>query len=216
MANDHWAQRWADRNTPWHRPEVHPDLISRAGELLGDSRRRVLVPLCGKTLDVSWLAAQGHHVIGVELIETGIRELCKEQGIDAAVADEGAFRTYRAPDIDLYVGDLFDLSPDIIGDVDCIWDRGSMVALPPDQRGAYTAALRELSGPDTRMLLSAVSYDSSVMTGPPWPVPREDVEHCYAGCAIEILRQQDVIAESPRWQELGHESWVLSLYSISW
>jgi thiopurine S-methyltransferase len=211
-----WHERWRKSEIAFHEAEPNGLLVRHLEQLTLEAGSRVFLPLCGKTLDIAWLAARGHHVVGVELVEAGIRELCSEQGIAAEVTDEGAFRVYRAPNIELRVGDLFDLTPELVGDIDRIWDRGSMVAFPPERREAYVHALRSISGPNTELLLSAISYDPAVMTGPPWSVPRADVERLYADCQIRLLHANDVIDDAPHWRELGHESWVVSLYAISW
>ncbi len=49
-----WSRRWENRQLALHRSEVHPALL-RHGALLS-GRSRVLVPLCGKSIDLWWLA----------------------------------------------------------------------------------------------------------------------------------------------------------------
>ncbi|MFO1505908.1 MAG: hypothetical protein U1F23_02325 [Lysobacterales bacterium] len=45
---------------------------------------RVLVPLCGKTLDMLWLAEQGLHVLGVDLAPLAIESFLHERPRGAA------------------------------------------------------------------------------------------------------------------------------------
>lgn len=43
---------------------------------------RVFVPLCGKSLDMIWLAQQGHEVIGVELSPVAVEDFFRENGLN--------------------------------------------------------------------------------------------------------------------------------------
>ncbi|EXF43869.1 thiopurine s-methyltransferase [Pseudomonas sp. BAY1663] len=56
----------------------------------------MLVPLCGKSLDLAWLAGQGFNVLGVELSEKAVEAFFAEQQLEAEVSQAGAFRVYRS------------------------------------------------------------------------------------------------------------------------
>jgi hypothetical protein len=60
---------------------------------LGASRQ-VLVPLCGKSEDLAFLAARGHAVVGVELVEDAVRAFFSEHGLTPAVTARGGFTAY--------------------------------------------------------------------------------------------------------------------------
>ena len=55
---------------------------------------------------------------------------------------------FSTPDgrLTVFVCDLFDATPELIGNVDAVWDRGSFVALSFDARPRYVALLRSLVG----------------------------------------------------------------------
>jgi hypothetical protein len=67
MQESFWLDSWRNRNIGFHQAAVHPALLQYwPGVAVASS---VLVPLCGKTLDMLWLAKRGHDVVGVELAE---------------------------------------------------------------------------------------------------------------------------------------------------
>ena len=55
---------------------------------------------------------------------------------------------YSTPDgrITIFACDLFDVTPEMVGKVDAVWDRGSFVALSFDTRPRYAALLKTLVG----------------------------------------------------------------------
>ena len=50
------------------------------------------MPLCGKSLDLLWLAAQGHRVLGVEISPLAVDAFFAEQDLTPTVTDEPPFR----------------------------------------------------------------------------------------------------------------------------
>jgi thiopurine S-methyltransferase len=208
-----WKARWRDGNIGWHRGEVHADLHTYGDAFFGEESRRVFVPLCGKTHDLKWLADRGHEVIGVELSPVAIETMCDEQSIDASRSTEGPFEVFRAERLTVYCGDFFDLTPEHVG-ANRVWDRASLIALPPEVRVRYAKHLRALMTEDWVVLLNALDYDQAVMEGPPFSVPADQVRDYYAGCTVEQLHRRDAIDDSPRWREAGHERFVGSTYLI--
>ena len=53
---------------------------------------------------------------------------------------------YSTPDnrITIFACNLFDVTPEMVGKVDAVWDRGSFVALSCDTRPRYAALLKRL------------------------------------------------------------------------
>mgnify|MGYP000992455332 CR=1 FL=1 len=65
MDHGFWLERWRNGQIGFHNSEVNGMLLRHHAQL--GAAARVLVPLCGKSLDMGWLAAQGHEVVGIEL-----------------------------------------------------------------------------------------------------------------------------------------------------
>ena len=89
---DQWIERWREGRTGWHEVDGSALLRRHWPRLVRGSR--VLVPLCGKSVDMLWLASQGLEVTGVELSEIAARAFSV-----AKVAGLGAFATVLSPSI---------------------------------------------------------------------------------------------------------------------
>jgi thiopurine S-methyltransferase len=169
--NKHWLERWREGRIGWHEAEGNRSLRKYWTE----SGKRVLVPLCGKTRDLIWLEARGNEVVGVELSEIAIRAFFEENGI-ACSKVEGELTAYVADDrpITIYCGDYFKFSPTMTNtQFDGYYDRGALVALPPDLRHDYVAHTRSLLTGDASKLIIGVEYDQSSANGPPFSVPEQ-------------------------------------------
>ena len=74
---EYWRDRWKEGNTGWHREEVNKYLIKYVNELTGGrSNLRIFVPLCGKSVDMLWLAAYCSLRNGTLRNETKRNEIC--------------------------------------------------------------------------------------------------------------------------------------------
>jgi thiopurine S-methyltransferase len=87
---------------------------------------------------------------------------------------------YSAQNIDIFVGDIFYLSSKILGLVDAIYDRASLVALPEEMRNRYTAHLVEITDKAPQLLI-CYEYDQTLMEGPPFSISNEEVNQHYRG-----------------------------------
>jgi len=178
MDKGFWHKKWETGEIAFHLHEVNPALATNFKALILDAAARVFVPLCGKTLDINWLLARGCHVVGAELSELAVQQLFERLRIGPDVSDHAWGRLYRGEGIDVFVGDIFDLSGEAIGAVDAVYDRAALVALPLEMRDQYTRHLIEITGV-SRQLLITYEYDQSKMPGPPFSVPNEEVERHY-------------------------------------
>ena len=133
-----WEQDWTTDNPEFHSDEVNAMLIKQHDEFTsGRNNLRILVPLCGKSLDMVWLADQGHTVVGVELIRKGIEAFLRdnklthrEEPITLAPEVQGTIFKVNEKDISLFECSIFDFSSEVAGgQFDCIWDRGAMTAI---------------------------------------------------------------------------------------
>ena len=148
-----WHQCWRDNDTDFHQKTANTALIrfwSALGLAPGD---RIFVPLCGKSLDLLWLAAQGHSVIGVELSPIAVRAFFKSSRMQPARRKQGKFTLWQSGRIDILCGDLFDLTAADLGNVAAIFDRAALTALPEDIRHAYLAQLRKIVPAACKILL---------------------------------------------------------------
>lgn len=151
--NELWQQSWRDKNIDFHQKAVNPHLVrfwSSLGLAAGD---RVFVPLCGKSLDMLWLAGQGHTVVGVELSPLAVRAFFRENKIQPTRRPVGSFTLWEHGRIGILCGDFFALSAADLGDIAAVFDRASLTALPDDLRGAYLEHLGKILPAACKMLL---------------------------------------------------------------
>jgi thiopurine S-methyltransferase len=202
MNRDFWLARWEGGQIGFHRSEPSPELVAHEGELLGGGPHRVLVPLCGKTVDLRWLRDRGHEVVGVELAEQAVRAFFDEQGLVPVVTEAPPFLRFATDGLTVWCGDLFALTPAHVGAIDRVWDRAALIALPPELRIRYAAKLAVLA-PGATVLLVTLDYGPGALAGPPFPVPMDEVRTHY-GAAVRRLGGRDLMAEEERWAAGGH------------
>ena len=202
-----WEQRWAEGATAFHRAAVSPAL-ERHARALFPSGSKVLVPLCGKSIDLEWIAAQGFDVHGVEYVEQAARAFFAERGLEPQHVGD----TWRVPRIAIQCGDF--LTVDLAGPFGGIWDRAAMIALSFADRPAYVRRLRGLLEQGAVLLLESFTYESDTFTGPPFPTPPEEVRASYAGFRIELLAEEDVLPTEPKWRERGVRSAIDTTWAI--
>ena len=216
MDREFWLERWHSNRIGFHLEEVNPHLMAFWPQMAVPGEGRVFVPLCGKTLDLTWLAEQGHRVVGVEISEQAVSDFFEEQGLKPEVANEGAFVRYRSGNIEILWGDFFDLDTGTLGPVDGVFDRASLIALPPDMRRRYADHLHSLLPQRPPVLLVTLEYPQAEMNGPPFAVTEGEVRDLYEPAyEVAMLRDWDVLAESPGFRERGLTSLRERVYGLA-
>lgn len=191
MENGFWEDRWQAGRTGFHRSDVHPTLIEFHNAM---PTGPVFVPLAGKTVDMHWLASQGHAVIGVELVDLAVRAFFDEQALAYDVETAGPLQRYTARDknITVYQGNVFDLTVEHLATVRWVHDRAALVALPENLRTRYGAHLTGVLPVQAELLITTFEYDQALMAGPPFSVPRAEVEKVYPSFTFEHLRSRNL------------------------
>jgi len=179
MEANFWHQRWERGEIGFHEGRANHFLVKHFEKLNLDKGARIFLPLCGKTIDISWLLSRGYRVVGVELSALAINELFNELGVQPEIVNTGSLDHYSAENIDIFVGDIFKLTSQILGSVNAIYDRAALVALPVDTRPEYTAHLVRLTDTAPQLLIS-FEYDQTVMPGPPFSVIGDEIQQLYA------------------------------------
>lgn len=198
MSPDFWKQRWTTNQIGFH--EGHPNAMLTAlwPGLQVPAGGRVFVPLCGKSLDMAWLAGQGHSVLGVELSEIAVREFFAESGVEPVREQRDGFAISRAGAIEVWCGDFFALEPRHLSGVAAVYDRASLYAMPPAMQPAYVAKMIEILPAAAPTLLLTFDYDQSEMQGPPFSVPAARVEELFGrDCLIEQLDRRETLSTHP-------------------
>ncbi|MFP5383410.1 MAG: thiopurine S-methyltransferase [Gammaproteobacteria bacterium] len=204
MQPDFWITRWQRGETGFHLPDVNPWLRAQLNALQLTAGSHVFVPLCGKSHDLRFLADQGARVTGIELSPLAVEAFFAEQDLEPARTSLHGMTLYTAGGIRLFCGDFFQLTREMLGTVDAVFDRASLVAMPPETRPAYAAHLAGLLPPGARTLLVAFDYPQHEMPGPPFSVPQSEIRSLFGSCFdIAPLGRTDILDAEPRFRARG-------------
>jgi thiopurine S-methyltransferase len=216
MRPDFWHDRWRNAAIGFHQSAVDDNLLQHWRDLSLPKSARVLVPLCGKSLDLLWLRDHGHAVIGVELSDIALQAFFAENGVASRRRALSNFDLYEAENMECFRGDLFELTAERLGKVAAVYDRASLVSWEPDQRGRYVEHLTALTGRGTKTLLVALEYAQAEMSGPPFSVDSEEVHRLFSHHhSIDELARRDVLANEPRMRARGVSSLLEVCYRIT-
>ena len=199
--NEEWLQRWSEDRIGWHEEGGNASL-KKYWRATGCS---VLVPMCGKTPDLVWLAEQGNEVVGAEISRLAVESFFEEQALGCEIED-GDIPVYRALEvpITIYCGDVFELEG---LRCDAHYDRGALVATPAARRGDYARQISALLKPMPEQLIIALEYDESIAEGPPFSVPADEILEYWP--ELVCLEAYDDIANGPpKFREAGLEEMV--------
>ncbi|MFA5899977.1 MAG: thiopurine S-methyltransferase [Hyphomicrobium sp.] len=199
-----WRERWQKKEIGFHQPEYHTLLVEdwpRLGLAPGTS---VFVPLCGKSLDMVWLAEQGHRVIGAELSELAVDEFFAERGLAPMTRADGNFLVKAAGPYELWCGDIFELPCEAVAEVAGVYDRAALIALPPDLQPRYAAKLESVLPKSAPLLVITLEYDQGQMSGPPFSTPPQQVLALFADMyACDQIECRAVLDSHPHFRQRG-------------
>lgn len=212
MHAEFWHQRWQSNQIGFHRQAFHSLLIKYFPKLKpGTNTGTVFVPLCGKSNDMQYLAEQGCNVLGVEIDRSAIAAFFSEHDLSPQVLEQHNFECWQAGLYTLLCGDFFALQPVHTQSINAVYDRAALIALPPDMRVQYAAAMQRLVPVGMPMLLITLEYDQAEMDGPPFAVSRAEIERLFAAWdKLEFLENAAVLDQHPNFRDKGltalHES----------
>jgi thiopurine S-methyltransferase len=204
MDAEFWQARWSKSEIGFHQEQVNP-YLQRYWPTLGLAEgAQVLVPLCGKSLDMTWLAAQGYQVFGVELAQKAVEDFFTEHDLQPLISQEGAFQVYRAGTVAIYCGDFFALTAEQLSGCAALYDRAALIALPPAMRSRYVQQLEVVLPAATQGLLVTLDYPQEQMPGPPFAVSDQEVQQLLGGAwQVQSLECCDVLGENWRFLQRG-------------
>lgn len=192
MDANFWHRKWETNETAFHELETNPLLVKYFEELSLPKGSRVFLPLCGKTLDIHWLLSRGYCVVGSELSEVAVDQLFSELGIELKITAINQISRYSSNNIDIFVGDIFSLSRNVLGQIDAIYDRAALVALPVPMREQYASHLIEIASRAPQLLITYV-YDQGLLNGPPFSVSNEEVcQHYQQSYVPKLLASAEI------------------------
>ncbi|HEY9281124.1 MAG TPA: thiopurine S-methyltransferase [Eoetvoesiella sp.] len=216
MDADFWLERWRDGQTHFHQGRVTPLLQKYWPSLSLPSGSCVLVPLCGKSLDMIWLAQQGYQVLGIELSQLAVDQFFAENDLQPKVHDSTMGRHHIVKNIEIICGDIFALDAATLAQCTGVYDRAALIALPPAMRKRYVRHVYAQLADQYRGLLLALDYDQEQMKGPPFSVRDDEIQTLYSEHSnARIIDRRDTLAKEPKFAERGLTQLDTVVYRLS-
>ncbi|XP_069814051.1 thiopurine S-methyltransferase-like isoform X1 [Dendropsophus ebraccatus] len=220
LSVEDWKKKWETKDIWFHKKNIHPLLAEFINEMQdGRTKLTIFFPLCGKAVDMKWLADMGHNIVGVDACEIGLKEFFAEHDIpytEEAVAGIPGAKVFKSAsdNISLYCCSIYDISESVIGKFDGMWDRGAMVAVNPRDRERYATIMLSLMAKDCHYLLVTVEYDPKLHGGPPFYVPESDLENLLGpSCTFKLLKKIDALADKQK--EWGLDFCFENIYLVT-
>ena len=215
----------------WHQADPHKFLLKHGNQIIPSfetddttcqsedspsNEFRIFVPLCGKTVDMAFLAnhASISQVVGIDGIRKALTAFAEEnpnleiQTTETTPADNAndVVERFHGKNIELLRGDLFDLDDEVTnGKFDMILDRASIVAIQPNLRQKYVETMGKLVKPGGKVLLVTLDRrtgtDESRKAGPPFSVDEKEVRRLYENC--EWVEEVTLVDEYDEFQDEG-------------
>ena len=194
MQPDFWHQRWADNQIGFHQSAPTTLLLKHWPAMGVPTGATVFVPLCGKSLDMAWLASQGYRVLGVELSQLAVEQFFAEHDLVPERRDSPYGTHYSAGGIEIIHGDAFGLDAGVLAECPAVYDRAAMIALPPSMRTIYADEVYARLPNGCRGLLITLEYPQAERDGPPFAIAEAEVRERYAPTwDIELLERRPIL-----------------------
>lgn len=204
MEADFWLERWRDGQTHFHLSKVTPLLQKYWPALALDAGCRVLVPLCGKSLDMLWIADQGHDVLGIELSPLAVDQFFSENDLQPSKHTSPLGTHYVAGKIEIICGDIFKMDAATLASCTGVYDRAALIALPRPMRERYVAEVYARLPQEYRGLLITLDYPQAQMDGPPFSVGEADVRGLFEEHSdVDVLDRRGILDKEPKFAERG-------------
>jgi len=201
VQHEFWQERWQEGRIGFHQAQPNSNLTTHVGAL-GAPGGRVLVPLCGKTHDLTWLEENGFDVVGCEFVADAVNAYFAERGLEPTATPFGDLPGLAHGGVSIAIGDFFKLAPRHVGRMDAVYDRAALVAIAPERRSAYVQKLAELAAPGAGLLL--VNFEHDMGSGPPFSIATAELANLFKGqFSLELISDVDILAPDSPFRERG-------------
>lgn len=215
MKTEFWQERWKEGQIGFHQEEINAYLLEHWPKFDVSEECRVFVPLCGKSKDMIWLQGRGHDVFGVELSPLAVDAFFDENNLAYEKQPSDEFLKYTTPGITLWCGDFFKLDASELNGIEAVYDRASLIALPPAMREQYAQKLTEILQRGVSVLLVTMEYPQQQMDGPPFSVSEDEVRRLYGDhFQIDVVGEYDVLANNERFRQRGLSQLMEKSYAL--
>lgn len=214
MQSSFWINKWENQEIGFHLEKPHP-LLEKYYELIFQDHKSILLPLCGKSKDLTYLAKRKFDVVGCELSPLAVGDFFSENSLQPLFCKLQQFNIYTYGNIKVMQGDFFEMESSIVSPCTAIYDRAALIALPPLMRRQYVTHLKNLL-PEAEMLLITLSYDQSCMDGPPFSVDEEEVGEIFDFAEVVRLYHKNIIEKELKFKQNGLSYLYETAYHIKW
>jgi thiopurine S-methyltransferase len=218
MDANFWLERWREGRTGFHQDAVTPQLPKYWPGLSIAQDSLVLVPLCGKSKDMLWLAAQGHRVLGVELSPLAVEQFFSENSLQPQVHASDLGKHYIADNIEIICGDIFALDKATLAQCTGVYDRAALIALPSAMRPGYVQHVYAHLPRSRRGLLITLDYPQEKMEGPPFSVGADEVLSLFSAHPKapipRLIERIETLGKEPHFAQRGLDRLDTLVYSL--
>ena len=153
MSNKIWKDKWKRNDIAFHQSTSNHLLKKYISQLNISAGADILVPLCGKSLDMNILANLGYNVIGIELSNIAIKAYFEALNVKPTREKYKRFITWKYKNTEIWCGDIFDLTKKEIGHIGVLYDNTSLTAFSPDIRPQYVQHFHDMLSEKNQILL---------------------------------------------------------------
>jgi thiopurine S-methyltransferase len=211
-----WHEKWEANQIGFHQDRVMPLLEKHWPALSLPEGNQVFVPLAGKSLDMPWLAAQGHRVLGAELSPVAVQQFFAEHDLQPQVHESRYGVHHVAGNIELICGDVFALDAQALADCAAVYDRAALIALPEPMRQRYATQVYGHLPAHCQGLLITLEYPQAQKAGPPFSVVPAEVDALFAGqWQVDALERREILSYEPRFAAAGVASLETAVYRLA-
>ena len=215
MLAAYWFERWHQGRIGWHSDQPTQLMLKHWPALAIPPRAHVLVPLCGKSPDLMWLAAQESLITGVELSPLAVEQFFTENKLVQRTRDEADGKHWTAASIEIVNGDIFNLSAETLAETGAVYDRAALIALPPPMRERYVREVYGKLSYGCQALLITMDYPQHEMDGPPFSVEDKEVHRLFdPQWDVELLEREPTPTSQPPFSTHGVTALHTSAYKL--
>ena len=214
MDKQFWLDKWQRQALGFHLLEPH-SLLSKFYSTIFNPKQGVFIPLCGKSVDLTFFADKGGYTLGNELSEIAVQAFFTENGLVSQRYLLDGMVAYDSENLRLLQGDYFSLKCMHLAGCQTIYDRAALIALPTTMHTEYVAHLKRLL-PHAKMLLITLEYEQAHMSGPPFSVEQNEVKALFSFAKVKKLASCDILANEKKFADRGLRELQECAYQIEW
>ncbi|MBB3102757.1 thiopurine S-methyltransferase [Azomonas macrocytogenes] len=196
-----WKAKWKKNDIAFHQDNINPLLEQFWPQLSLSTGDTVLVPLCGKSLDMNWLSLMGYKVIGIEFSDIAIKAYFDALSVTPSRQQQGRFTRWWHGDTEIWRGDLFNLAENDVREVSAIYDCAALTALSPSRRIKYVQHIANILPEHGQILLLTTESTNEEQIDSASEID-EEVNDLYKSLyTIKLLYGQHCIKKDPAYPD---------------